>query len=172
MRVVRKALTFDDVLLVPAHSVVVPRDVSLKTRLTGSISLNIPLVAAAMDTVTEARLAIAIAQTLGPSIENVILALSITYWPFWARLVFAETRSLKNEVFIESAIALGASAGGIARSSLQALEAGGRAGAVAFFERIETELKTAMLLVGAKDLDGLRRAPKLVRGELAEWMKM
>ena len=46
-------------------------------------------------------LAIAIAQTLGPSIENVILALSITYWPFWARLVFAETRSLKNEVFIE-----------------------------------------------------------------------
>lgn len=54
-------------------------------------------------------LAIAIAQTLGPSIENVILALSVTYWPFWARLVYAETRSLKNEVFIESAIALGAS---------------------------------------------------------------
>jgi IMP dehydrogenase len=65
MRVVRKALTFDDVLLVPAHSLVVPRDVSLKTRLTGSISLNIPLVAAAMDTVTEARLAIAIAQEGG-----------------------------------------------------------------------------------------------------------
>lgn len=54
-------------------------------------------------------LAIAIAQTLGPSIENVILALSLTYWPFWARLVYAETRSIKNEVFIESAIALGAS---------------------------------------------------------------
>jgi peptide/nickel transport system permease protein len=54
-------------------------------------------------------LAIAIAQTLGPSIQNVILALSITYWPFWARLVYAETRSLKNEVFIESAVALGAS---------------------------------------------------------------
>jgi peptide/nickel transport system permease protein len=54
-------------------------------------------------------LAIAIAQTLGPSIENVILALSITYWPFWARLVYAETRSVKNEVFVESAIALGAS---------------------------------------------------------------
>jgi peptide/nickel transport system permease protein len=54
-------------------------------------------------------LAIAIAQTLGPSIENVILALSLTYWPFWARLVYAETRSLKNEVFIESAVALGAS---------------------------------------------------------------
>ena len=65
MRVVRKALTFDDVLLVPAHSIVVPRDVSLKTRLTRSISLNIPLVSAAMDTVTEARLAIAIAQEGG-----------------------------------------------------------------------------------------------------------
>ena len=54
-------------------------------------------------------LAIAIAQTLGPSIENVILALSLTYWPFWARLVYAETRSMRNEVFVESAIALGAS---------------------------------------------------------------
>ena len=65
MRVVRKALTFDDVLLVPAHSLVVPRDVSLKTRLTRSIALNIPLVSAAMDTVTEARLAIAMAQEGG-----------------------------------------------------------------------------------------------------------
>ena len=65
MRVVRKALTFDDVLLVPAHSHVVPRDVSLKSRLTRSIALNIPLVSAAMDTVTEGRLAIAIAQEGG-----------------------------------------------------------------------------------------------------------
>src|SRR5881397_3152327 len=65
MRVVRKALTFDDVLLVPAHSLVVPRDVSLKTRLTRSITLNIPLLSAAMDTVTDARLAIAIAQEGG-----------------------------------------------------------------------------------------------------------
>jgi IMP dehydrogenase len=65
MRVVRKALTFDDVLLVPAHSLVVPNDVSLKTRLTRAISLNIPLISAAMDTVTEARLAIAIAQEGG-----------------------------------------------------------------------------------------------------------
>ncbi len=54
-------------------------------------------------------LAIAIAQTLGPSIENVILALSVTYWPFWARLVYAETRSALNETYIEAAIALGAS---------------------------------------------------------------
>ncbi|HET7260690.1 MAG TPA: IMP dehydrogenase [Casimicrobiaceae bacterium] len=65
MRVVRKALTFDDVLLVPAHSTVVPRDVSLVTRLTRQIALNVPLLSAAMDTVTDARLAIAIAQEGG-----------------------------------------------------------------------------------------------------------
>jgi IMP dehydrogenase len=65
MRVVQKALTFDDVLLLPAHSSVVPRDVSLQTRLTRRIALNIPLLSAAMDTVTEARLAIAIAQEGG-----------------------------------------------------------------------------------------------------------
>jgi IMP dehydrogenase len=65
MRLVEKALTFDDVLLLPAHSVVLPRNVNLGTRLTRSISLNIPLVSAAMDTVTEAPLAIALAQEGG-----------------------------------------------------------------------------------------------------------
>ena len=65
MHVIQKALTFDDVLLVPAHSTVLPRDVSLKTRLTRKIGLSIPLVSAAMDTVTESRLAIAIAQEGG-----------------------------------------------------------------------------------------------------------
>ena len=65
MRVVQKALTFDDVLLLPARSSVIPRDVSLQTRLTRRITLNIPLLSAAMDTVTEARLAIAIAQEGG-----------------------------------------------------------------------------------------------------------
>ncbi|HEX3171089.1 MAG TPA: IMP dehydrogenase [Burkholderiales bacterium] len=65
MRVVQKALTFDDVLLIPAHSTILPRDVSLTTRLTRTISLNIPLLSAAMDTVTESRLAIAIAQEGG-----------------------------------------------------------------------------------------------------------
>jgi IMP dehydrogenase len=65
MRVVQKALTFDDVLLLPAHSSVVPRDVNLQTRLTRTITLNIPLLSAAMDTVTEAGLAIAIAQEGG-----------------------------------------------------------------------------------------------------------
>ena len=70
MRVIQKALTFDDVLLVPAHSTVLPRDVSLKTRLTRKIKLNIPLVSAAMDTVTESRLAIAIAQEGGIGIVH------------------------------------------------------------------------------------------------------
>jgi peptide/nickel transport system permease protein len=54
-------------------------------------------------------LAIAITQTIGASTESVILALSLTYWPFWTRLVYAETRTLRNEIFIESAVALGAS---------------------------------------------------------------
>jgi IMP dehydrogenase len=65
MRVIQKALTFDDVLLLPAHSRVLPREVSLKTRLTRKIQLNLPLLSAAMDTVTEARLAIAMAQEGG-----------------------------------------------------------------------------------------------------------
>ncbi|MFA5984728.1 MAG: IMP dehydrogenase [Methylococcaceae bacterium] len=65
MQIIQEALTFDDVLLVPAHSNVLPRDVDIKTQLTRAISLNIPLVSAAMDTVTEARLAIAIAQEGG-----------------------------------------------------------------------------------------------------------
>ncbi|HVK54823.1 MAG TPA: IMP dehydrogenase [Burkholderiales bacterium] len=65
MRLVQKALTFDDVLLIPAHSVVLPRDVSLVTQITRKIRLNLPIVSAAMDTVTEARLAIALAQEGG-----------------------------------------------------------------------------------------------------------
>src|SRR3984885_182921 len=68
MRLIQTALTFDDVLLVPAFSDVLPRDTSLKTRLTRNISLNMPLVSAAMDTVTEARLAIAMAQMGGVGI--------------------------------------------------------------------------------------------------------
>jgi len=64
-KIIAEALTFDDVLMVPAKSDVLPRDVETKTRLTNKISLNIPLVSSAMDTVTEARLAIAIAQEGG-----------------------------------------------------------------------------------------------------------
>ena len=65
MRILQEALTFDDVLLVPAYSEVLPREVDLSTQLTRTIRLNLPIVSAAMDTVTEARLAIAIAQEGG-----------------------------------------------------------------------------------------------------------
>ncbi|MDQ1362285.1 MAG: dehydrogenase [Pseudomonadota bacterium] len=65
MRISQEALTFDDVLLIPAHSLVLPNEVSLATRLTRDIKLNIPLISAAMDTVTESRLAIALAQEGG-----------------------------------------------------------------------------------------------------------
>lgn len=70
MRIIQKALTFDDVLLLPAHSNVLPRDVKLSTQLTRNIRLNIPLLSAAMDTVTEARLAIALAQEGGLGIVH------------------------------------------------------------------------------------------------------
>jgi len=65
MRIAKEALTFDDVLLQPGYSEVLPREVDLSTRLTAEISLNIPILSAAMDTVTEARLAIALAQEGG-----------------------------------------------------------------------------------------------------------
>ncbi len=70
MRLLQKALTFDDVLLVPAYSNILPADTSLNTRLTRNITLNIPLLSAAMDTVTEARLAIAMAQEGGIGIVH------------------------------------------------------------------------------------------------------
>ncbi len=70
LRIDHEALTFDDVLLLPAHSTVLPKEVSLKTRLTREIELNIPLLSAAMDTVTESRLAIALAQEGGIGIVH------------------------------------------------------------------------------------------------------
>ena len=70
MRIFQEALTFDDVLLLPAHSTVLPKDVSLVTQLTRNIQLNVPLLSAAMDTVTEARLAISLAQEGGIGIVH------------------------------------------------------------------------------------------------------
>jgi len=70
VKIAQKALTFDDVLLVPAHSTILPRDVDLTARLTKNIALNLPILSAAMDTVTEARLAIALAQEGGIGIVH------------------------------------------------------------------------------------------------------
>lgn len=70
MRILEEALTFDDVLLLPAHSSVLPRDADLRTQLTRDIALNVPIVSAAMDTVTEGRLAIALAQEGGIGIVH------------------------------------------------------------------------------------------------------
>jgi isopentenyl-diphosphate delta-isomerase len=84
--------------------------------------------------------------------------------------IFA-TGGIRSGLDIAKAVALGASAGGIARSSLQALEAGGREGALAFFEGVEAEVRTAMLLVGARDLAALRTAPRVVVGELGNWLE-
>jgi isopentenyl-diphosphate delta-isomerase len=72
---------------------------------------------------------------------------------------------------VAKSIVLGASAAALARPVLKALDAGGRDGAEAFLDRIETELKTAMLLVGARDLATLREVPRVVTGRLLEWMR-
>src|SRR4029453_13779055 len=76
MRILEEALTFDDVLLVPAYSEVLPREVDLSTRITRKVSVNLPVLSAAMDTVTEARLAITIAQEGGIGIihKNMTIA--------------------------------------------------------------------------------------------------
>ena len=79
LRIQAEALTYDDVSLVPAHSTVLPKDVSLETRLTRDLRLKLPIVSAAMDTVTEARLAIAMAQLGGIG----ILALARACLPFF-----------------------------------------------------------------------------------------
>lgn len=69
-KIVKEGLTFDDVLLIPARSEILPRDVETRTRLTASISLNIPIISAGMDTVTEARMAIAMARQGGIGIVH------------------------------------------------------------------------------------------------------
>jgi isopentenyl-diphosphate Delta-isomerase len=91
--------------------------------------------------------------------------------PLGFRGIFA-TGGISSGLDIAKAIALGASAGGIARKALQALEAGGIDGARAFFDGVESELRTAMLLTGSRNLRSLAQAPRLVTGELAEWLKL
>src|SRR3546814_16781743 len=70
LRILAEALTFDDVSLVPAHSIVLPKDVRLGSRLTRGLNLNLPILSSAMDTVTEGRLAIAMAQLGGIGIRS------------------------------------------------------------------------------------------------------
>lgn len=83
--------------------------------------------------------------------------------------VFA-TGGIQSGLDIAKAIALGASAGGIARGALQALEKDGPSGARAFFDRIESELRSALLLTGSADLAALRRTPRVLTGELKDWL--
>jgi isopentenyl-diphosphate delta-isomerase len=84
--------------------------------------------------------------------------------------VFA-TGGIKTGLDVAKAIALGASAGGIARPVLQALDSDGVEGVTAFLERVENELRMAMLLSGSGDLAALRAAPRLVTGKLATWLQ-
>ncbi len=89
--------------------------------------------------------------------------------PFGFDTVFA-TGGVSTGLDVAKAIALGASAGGIARRVLQALDQGGRDGAMAMLDQVETELRMAMLLVGAGNVAQLRDKPKLLLGELGEWV--
>jgi isopentenyl-diphosphate Delta-isomerase len=91
--------------------------------------------------------------------------------PHGFRGIFA-TGGVSSGLDIAKAIALGASAGGIARKALQALDAGGVDGALAFFDRVEAELRAAMLLTGSRNLQALAKAPRLVTGQLADWLKI
>jgi len=80
------------------------------------------------------------------------------------------TGGVASGLDVAKALALGASAAGLARPVLKAFEAGGREAAERLFDRVEAELRTAMLLVGARTVEGLRRAPRVISAELAEWM--
>ncbi len=91
--------------------------------------------------------------------------------PHGFRGIFA-TGGISGGLGIAKAVALGASAGGVARKALQALEAGGEAGAFAFFDRVEAELRAAMLLTGSRNLAALAKAPRLVTGELTQWLAL
>lgn len=101
LRIAQEALTFDDVLLVPGYSSVTPKDVSLRTQLTRGISLNIPLVSASMDTVTEARLAIALAQEGGLGVIHKSMTIEQQAWEVHAVKKF-EAGVVKNPITIDA----------------------------------------------------------------------
>ena len=99
LRIAQEALTFDDVLLQPGYSEVTAKDVSLATRLTRNMAMNIPLVSAAMDTVTEARLAIALAQDGGVGIIH--KNMSIASSPSSGRVKKYESGVVKDPITIQ-----------------------------------------------------------------------
>jgi isopentenyl-diphosphate delta-isomerase len=80
------------------------------------------------------------------------------------------TGGISTGLEVAKAIALGATAAGIARPVLQALVSEGREGAIRFLDGVERELRAAMLLVGARSLDALRAAPRVIVGELSTWL--
>lgn len=105
LRIAHEALTFDDVLLVPGYSQVTAKDVSLKTQLTRAISMNIPLVSAAMDTVTESRLAIAIAAEGGVGIIHKSMSIEDQAKQVWAVKKY-ESGVVKNPFTIDASATL------------------------------------------------------------------
>src|SRR5690625_2752758 len=101
LRIRKEALTFDDVLLLPAYSEVTAKDVCLETRLTRNIGLNIPLLSAAMDTVTESRLAIALAQEGGIGIIHKSMSIEAQAWQVRA-VKKHESGVVKDPITIEA----------------------------------------------------------------------
>ena len=104
-------LTFDDVLLTPGYSAVLPRDVQVKTRLTRNIDLNIPILASAMDTVTEAKLAIAIAQFGGIGVihKNLTVARQaseVSKVKRFAHVIISDPLTVTSDMYIEQVQAL------------------------------------------------------------------
>jgi isopentenyl-diphosphate delta-isomerase len=81
------------------------------------------------------------------------------------------TGGVASGLDVAKAIVLGANVAGLARPVLKALHAGGRAGAIAFLDSVEAELRAAMLLTGCADVEALRRAPRVCRGELLLWLE-
>src|ERR1700681_1026184 len=101
MRILEEALTFDDVLLVPAYSEILPREVELSTSVTRRIRLNVPLLSAAMDTVTEARLAITIAQEGGMGIIHKSMTIEAQAGEV-GRVKKLESGVIKNPITVSS----------------------------------------------------------------------
>ncbi len=174
MRVVQKSLTFDDVLLVPAHSQVLPREADLAARLSRRVALNIPVVSSAMDTVTEARLAIALAQEGGIGIIHKNLAVERQAAEV-ARVKRYETGVLKDPLSVSPAMSVGEVKALVQQrgfSSLPVVENGRVVGIVTNRDiRFETDLEQPVAavmtprarLVTVREGAGLEVARELMR---------